>query len=379
MLAYSTTSTQSFLLSIDNVPTGIGTTAIGKVSAVANSKLWWYKIAGSLDGTAVHDYMINAMIGTGPWVAAVAVAGTFNTTAIPRRGMCWMLGDSIMTSFNNFTEGFGWDVGQRNYNVYNQGVFGALVQTQYQWSPWPITTAMNSPVSPAGYSGHTIPDLIFLNGGYNDAVHDGSTSATPQTDAIHSRTNFRSSLQTYLAMLRTIAPYTKILMLNIPPAGSSGPSLRASYNTDIATVITALADANTILVDISAPSGYQVFNTGVTATANLTSTAVSSVTVNNGGTGGPASSSVVGVTFFGGGGTGATGHAVTNGSGTVTSIVVDTGGSGYTTAPNVAVGDTYDTIHPNVRGYDKIWAIVSPYVPTFSASGSTTNIFGGEF
>jgi hypothetical protein len=369
MLAYSTASTQAFLLSVDGVPTGSGPSAIGKVSTVANSKLWWYKIAGSLDGTAIHEYVINAMIGSGTWIAAVAVAGTFNPRLPPRSGLCWMNGDSILTSFNNYTEGFGWDVGRLGYNVINQGVFGALVQTQYQWSPWPIVNEMSSPVSPAGFSGHMVPDLIIAEGGYNDAVHDGSTSATPITDAIHSRTNFRATLQAYLANLRAIAPFAPIRYINIPPAGSSGPSLRTSYNADIATVISALADPNTMLIDVSSISGYNVCNTNATVTATISGGSVTGFTGLVGGSG-YTPSATINVGIRGGTtGTAATAHATTNGSGVVTSVTLDSGGSGYTVAPNVAIGDTYDTIHPNANGYDKLWAVISPYIPTFSPGG----------
>lgn len=70
-----------------------------------------------------------------------------------------------------------------------------------------------------------------------------------------------------------------------------------------------------------------------TATATLTSGAVSSVTVVSGGSG---YASVPAVTFSGGAGTGAAATAVVTG-GVVTAINVTAGGSGYTSAPTVTV------------------------------------------
>lgn len=70
-----------------------------------------------------------------------------------------------------------------------------------------------------------------------------------------------------------------------------------------------------------------------TATASITSGAVSSVTVVSGGSGYTAAPAV---TFSGGGGTGAAATAVVT-DGVVTAINVTAGGTGYTTAPSVTV------------------------------------------
>ena len=73
--------------------------------------------------------------------------------------------------------------------------------------------------------------------------------------------------------------------------------------------------------------------TGATATAVVTGSAVTSITVTAGGSG---YTTVPTVSLTGGGGSGAAGTAVVAG-GVVTSITVTAGGSGYTTAPTVSL------------------------------------------
>jgi hypothetical protein len=86
------------------------------------------------------------------------------------------------------------------------------------------------------------------------------------------------------------------------------------------------------------PTGYasvarRVLGTGATATASLTSTAVTGVTVTAGGTG---YTNGVTISFTGGGGTGATATATVVG-GIITGIAVTAGGTGYTSAPTVVI------------------------------------------
>jgi hypothetical protein len=93
----------------------------------------------------------------------------------------------------------------------------------------------------------------------------------------------------------------------------------------------------------SAPSGAAV------VTAVLATAGVSTVTVNNGGTG---YTSAPTVTFSGGGGTGATATAAFSG-GHVTSITVTASGSGYATSPTVVIsggGGTGATATANLPG-----------------------------
>ncbi len=87
------------------------------------------------------------------------------------------------------------------------------------------------------------------------------------------------------------------------------------------------------LVDYEKDPGALILNNIATATATLTTGAVSSFTVTNGGQGYIAPPEVV---ISGGGGTGATGTAVLTG-GVVTSISVGSGGSGYTSPPTVTL------------------------------------------
>ncbi len=82
------------------------------------------------------------------------------------------------------------------------------------------------------------------------------------------------------------------------------------------------------------PYGYDGGSTGATATASVSSGAVSAVNVTAGGT---LHQSVPLVTFTGGGGSGAAATAVLTG-GVVTSVTVTGGGSGYTSAPTVKIG-----------------------------------------
>ena len=76
------------------------------------------------------------------------------------------------------------------------------------------------------------------------------------------------------------------------------------------------------------------FGTQAAATATLTSEAVSSISVGNGGAGYMQPPSVV---ISGGGGSGATAIAIINSSGVVTGFTVLTGGSGYTSTPTVTL------------------------------------------
>ncbi len=85
------------------------------------------------------------------------------------------------------------------------------------------------------------------------------------------------------------------------------------------------------LVDYEKDPGALTLNNIATATAVLTTGAVSSFTITNGGSGYVAPPEVV---ISGGGGSGATGTAVLTG-GVVTSISVGSGGSGYISVPTV--------------------------------------------
>lgn len=90
--------------------------------------------------------------------------------------------------------------------------------------------------------------------------------------------------------------------------------------------------SGTNLGKITSSGLYGPTITQATATSAITTGAVSSVTVTNGGSGylvAPA------VSFTGGGGTGATGTAAINASGVVTGVTVTAGGSGYTSPPTV--------------------------------------------
>jgi hypothetical protein len=91
---------------------------------------------------------------------------------------------------------------------------------------------------------------------------------------------------------------------------------------------------NLCLLTKEAPiSGY---GTGATATASLTSLAVSSVAVTAGGAGYVTPPPII---FLGGGGSGAVAVATVS-AGAVTAITVINGGSGYTAAPTVVIGSS---------------------------------------
>ena len=105
-----------------------------------------------------------------------------------------------------------------------------------------------------------------------------------------------------------------------------------------------VGDANDFNLTEDAPdasgdaTGYAAIarraGTGGTATAVLTSTAVSSVTIGAGGTNYPAGTTVI---FTGGGGTGATATATVV-DGIITAITVTSPGTGYTSAPTISFG-----------------------------------------
>jgi hypothetical protein len=94
---------------------------------------------------------------------------------------------------------------------------------------------------------------------------------------------------------------------------------------------------------------------GAAATAVLTSNAVTSVNVTNGGT---LYGSAPTVVFSGGGGTGATGTATVSG-GIVTAVTVGNGGTGYTTPPTVSfvVPGSGATATVTVNSLGKITAV----------------------
>jgi hypothetical protein len=116
-----------------------------------------------------------------------------------------------------------------------------------------------------------------------------------------------------------------------------------------------------------------------TATANLTAQAVSSITVNTGGSGYAVAPTV---TFFGGGGSGAVATANVSG-GAVTSITVNNGGSGYTSAPTVLIGG------PIIKSLERLRArVVCKHGTTFEdrvdtacddVSGTLTALRGAVF
>jgi hypothetical protein len=87
---------------------------------------------------------------------------------------------------------------------------------------------------------------------------------------------------------------------------------------------------------------YIIPGSGATATAVLTSTAVSSVTVNTGGVGYTGTAPTI--SFIGGGGSGATATATVS-NGAVTAINVTAGGTGYTSPPTVVItAQTFEVI-----------------------------------
>jgi hypothetical protein len=382
--AYGGGSGVRVLYSVDGVISGAtGTlsspTPWGMTTMRSEDRQWWYKVAGGLDSGNTHEYTIEFVAGQ-VTICSVAVNGTFHPVGTPARGVAWCFGDSILSAYASPPEGFGFYIGQKGYNVFNQGIYGATMQYQYHPSVPPIPLGFTAP----SYQLASIyePALILVQGGYNDAGKDPSVTGSPITDIGMSRSNFRTQLQAFLANLRTIAPSTKIVMLNIHPCGNTAPPL-ANYNTDIATVITNLADANTVLCDVSTISPFYYCTGLATATATVSGGAVTGFTGLSGGTGYPPNVvNLINVTISGGAPTvAATAHASTNGSGIVTSLTLDTGGSGYTGAvPQVVIGDALDGVHPNYNGYKKIWAVLTNSVPTYSAGGGMRAInLGGGF
>lgn len=386
--AYGAGTTAFLTYLVDGVVQGAGKTSDspacrGITAMRGDSLFYWYKVASGLDSGAEHEYEIAYFSGGLVLrVSAVAVNGTFGTSAPTARGTSLAIGDSINAAFNNPTEGIiNLAAEGKGWSINNMAAFGARVLPPYQVSVLPIPSQASGFIGSAsvGYDWLRTPGLILVNGGTNDAIHDASFSATPITDAGITRASFRTAITTMLQGLRASAPNATIVYMNIPPilAGTLNATDRSNYNADISTVITALADSKTILADISAPSGY---NTGSGCIASCTvsgGVVQASPTVSNGGSGYGNATVGLAVSFVGGGGSGATGTATVSAGGAVTAITVTNGGSGYTVAPNLVVGDTYDGTHPNYNGYKKIYSTISSLVPAYSASSGGGSLVNG--
>jgi hypothetical protein len=135
---------------------------------------------------------------------------------------------------------------------------------------------------------------------------------------------------------------TNVTDLIVWPAVGPWPSGHSGYSSG-GNLVTALNFPGSItsanpahLVSYAGINDAANVNPGVvaTATAVVTTGAVTAVNVVNGGTNYNANPTVV---FSGGGGTGAAATATVNSSGVITGYTVTAGGSGYTSTPTVAI------------------------------------------
>lgn len=120
------------------------------------------------------------------------------------------------------------------------------------------------------------------------------------------------------------------------PEGHSG----YSGGSNLVTALNTTGSATNVnnpghLVAYAGINDAAAVNPGVVATATsaITSGAVTSVSITNGGTNYGAGTTI---TFSGGGGTGAAATPVIDASGTITGATITSGGSGYTSAPTIA-------------------------------------------
>ncbi len=108
---------------------------------------------------------------------------------------------------------------------------------------------------------------------------------------------------------------------------------------------------------------------GASATASLTSNAVSSIAVTAGGSG---YTKVPAVTLSGGGGTGATATAVLT-NGVVSSINVTNGGSGYSTAPTVSIAGSNGAIVIAAQGTAGVTGATEPVIAAGASPAAITD------
>lgn len=121
-----------------------------------------------------------------------------------------------------------------------------------------------------------------------------------------------------------------IIAINVTNGGNT-------YQTNPSVTITAGADDGIGKINLGATG------TGASATSGVTLGAVTSITVNNGGTGWTDVSPPA-ITFNGGGGDGAQAQAVVK-NGVIISINILNAGQGYATAPTVIINGIFSVVH----------------------------------
>jgi hypothetical protein len=184
---------------------------------------------------------------------------------------------------------------------------------------------------------NVVNDLFWQNRAFHVEIvnPDGKPPGTPTGSGLYSHQNIVALLPFLDYGSGKPGVETSTGQCGLVPAGQElywdmGVRMDASMHT---------SGHNLVYTNTTAGQGYAL---AASATAAVTSGAVSSVTVVNPGAG---FTSAPPVTFVGGGGTGATATAtIAAAGGAVTGITVTSPGSGYTSAPIVVIGTAAPTV-----------------------------------
>ena len=270
---------------------------------------------------------------------------------LPKQPRCIVVGDSIT-------------VGQNNDSKLN--TFRDLIGQALGWDVWDAGQGGTGFLNPGTLTGQTTfrqrlatdvipwkPDIVIFAGGINDITPNNAayTSAARQAE-----------LTALFAAMKAALPRCRVYVLGPWYTQGTGTTqsnaIDAVRNDLIATTTAAglpFIDTQGWLVG----TGYTEPTTVPTATASVSGGAVAGFTITNAGAG---LTRAPLVNISGGGGYGATAHAV-SGSGIVTSLVIDTPGSGYATAPTITLTNSggsgnssilisNDSTHRNYLGHE---------------------------
>ena len=196
------------------------------------------------------------------------------------------------------------------------------------------------------------PVPIAENSGVQTVALTGISAGAGESQALTVTASSSNTALIPTPMIIYNSPNASGTLLFTPAANQSGTALITVVVTDAGSNVAPNVNnfSRTFLVTVTPINQAPTLTAAPTATAtaaiNTSTNQVSGFTVTNGGSG-YSSTNPPTVTITGGGGTGATGTAVVNANGVVTSITLNSGGLGYTTPPIVTIGPGSITILEN--------------------------------